>query len=395
MGRQEWKEMEKRGKQKENEGEVNKYPEIWVTSPSKTRIAHWKNVNNSAGLVHLGFQLDDGSEQGMYEINVKSTKFSETKTTFEVREYVLARFEVKVTTPDHISARKEILSIGVCAEYFFGQPVRGNATVSVSNDRKKCLAKLEKSEPKSTLPHRFTEKNTRFLLTFPANILSPQSPSHPLLPPTSQTALAHPRPYLLTHPPYLLITTALSPHPPPLSPHPTHLTHAHLSPHLPTSPTALISSPHPPPYPHSPLLPTSHRPYPPTTDLYPHPPHPPQPLSPHPLPPTRPPLSLHLHALIPLTTSPHPPPHPSPTALIPHPPYPHPPHPPPLSLHSHLDLTHRPHPPQLTALNSPPTSTTSPRSPPAFIPSSHPPATLDSLCSPHKTPTHRRAPARC
>ncbi|XP_069999796.1 alpha-2-macroglobulin-like protein 1 isoform X2 [Penaeus vannamei] len=124
-----------------------KYPEIWVTSPSKTRIAHWKNVNNSAGLVHLGFQLDDGSEQGMYEINVKSTKFSETKTTFEVREYVLARFEVKVTTPDHISARKEILSIGVCAEYFFGQPVRGNATVSVSNDRKKCMAKLEKSEP--------------------------------------------------------------------------------------------------------------------------------------------------------------------------------------------------------------------------------------------------------
>ena len=39
------------------------YPEIWVTTPSRNRIAQWKNVSNSEGLVHLDFQLADEPEE--------------------------------------------------------------------------------------------------------------------------------------------------------------------------------------------------------------------------------------------------------------------------------------------------------------------------------------------
>lgn len=39
------------------------YPEVWVTTPSRTRIAQWRNVSNIAGLVHLSMVLADEPEE--------------------------------------------------------------------------------------------------------------------------------------------------------------------------------------------------------------------------------------------------------------------------------------------------------------------------------------------
>ncbi|XP_069167079.1 alpha-1-macroglobulin-like [Procambarus clarkii] len=39
------------------------YPEVWVETPARTRIAQWKNVNNTAGLLHLDFDLADEPEK--------------------------------------------------------------------------------------------------------------------------------------------------------------------------------------------------------------------------------------------------------------------------------------------------------------------------------------------
>ncbi|XP_047485551.1 alpha-1-inhibitor 3-like isoform X2 [Penaeus chinensis] len=126
---------------------TEEYPEIWVTAPSKTRVAQWNNVNNSAGLVHLSFQLADEPEQGMYRISVKNSQNGVTWTTFEVIEYVLPRFEVKVTAPGHITGKDEAFTIGVCAEYTFGQPVRGSATIEVSNGMSdRCQTQLVETE---------------------------------------------------------------------------------------------------------------------------------------------------------------------------------------------------------------------------------------------------------
>ncbi|XP_063596596.1 alpha-2-macroglobulin-like protein 1 [Penaeus indicus] len=126
---------------------TEEYPEIWITSASKSRVAQWNNVANSGGLVHLSFQLADEPEQGLYTISVKNSQNGVTQTTFEVKEYVVPRFEVKVTSPAYISARDETFSIGVCAEYTFGQPVRGNVTIGVSNEKNgRCQTRLVKTE---------------------------------------------------------------------------------------------------------------------------------------------------------------------------------------------------------------------------------------------------------
>ncbi|XP_042884509.1 alpha-1-inhibitor 3-like [Penaeus japonicus] len=121
------------------------YPEIWVTTPSNTRIAQWKNVNNSAGLVHLSFQLADETEKGVYSIRMKTSGGRSYSVPFRVEEYVLPRFEVKVTPPNFILATDDRFSIEVSALYTFGQHVKGTLTLQVFNNKeKKCKVFLRK-----------------------------------------------------------------------------------------------------------------------------------------------------------------------------------------------------------------------------------------------------------
>ncbi|XP_042884512.1 alpha-1-inhibitor 3-like isoform X2 [Penaeus japonicus] len=124
------------------------YQEIWVTTPSRTRIAQWKNVTTSAGLVHLSLQLADEPEEGSYTIHVKGADGRSNTNRFKVEEYVLPRFEVKMTPPKYVLASDEKFVFSVCAKYTFGQPVKGNVTFDVNNNqRKKCRVKVTREEP--------------------------------------------------------------------------------------------------------------------------------------------------------------------------------------------------------------------------------------------------------
>ncbi|XP_047480269.1 alpha-1-macroglobulin-like [Penaeus chinensis] len=122
------------------------YPEIWVTTQSKTRVAQWMNVDNSAGLVHLSFHLADELEQGYYSITVKDSGRMTTRKVFKVEEYVLPRFEVKVTPPDFLLASDEQFAVEVSAMYAFGRPVKGSVTLEISNDMsRKCRVVIKKT----------------------------------------------------------------------------------------------------------------------------------------------------------------------------------------------------------------------------------------------------------
>jgi len=111
------------------------YAEVYVENPSGSRIAQWLNVTNAGGLVHLDLQLIDEADQGVYKIKVRRTPNSDVQEqTFKVEDYVLPRFELKVTPPSYFLADREILELKVCAKYTFGQPVRGNLSVTVRNN---------------------------------------------------------------------------------------------------------------------------------------------------------------------------------------------------------------------------------------------------------------------
>ncbi|XP_047480379.1 alpha-1-inhibitor 3-like [Penaeus chinensis] len=123
------------------------YPEIWVTTPSRTRIAQWKNVSTSVGLVHLAFQLADEPEEGSYTIHVEGPDGRMNTNRFKVEEYVLPRFEVKMTPPKYVLASDETFVFSVCAKYTFGQPVKGNVSFTLNNDqRRKCRVEATRNE---------------------------------------------------------------------------------------------------------------------------------------------------------------------------------------------------------------------------------------------------------
>nr|XP_053627786.1 murinoglobulin-2-like [Cherax quadricarinatus] len=122
---------------------TDQYPLVWIETPSRTRIAQWKTVDNTAGLVHLDFDLADEPEKGLYTIYVDTQEESHSTTNFKVEDFVLPRFEVTLKPPSYILATDESFTFTVCANYTFGQPVKGNLSLTViNNQRKKCEVRV-------------------------------------------------------------------------------------------------------------------------------------------------------------------------------------------------------------------------------------------------------------
>lgn len=112
---------------------TDKYPLVWIETPSGSRIAQWTEVDNS-GLVQQSMKLSDEPEQGTYKIHVHPPKGENAVIkTFKVEEYVLPRFEVTVKPPNYLLGSDPKFNLTVCAKYTYGQPVRGNFILKVDN----------------------------------------------------------------------------------------------------------------------------------------------------------------------------------------------------------------------------------------------------------------------
>ncbi|XP_042855895.1 alpha-1-inhibitor 3-like [Penaeus japonicus] len=108
--------------------------EVWITSPANTRLAQWRDVNNSLGLVQLEFPLAEQVKEGDYTIHVK-TGGRVTKKNFKVEPYTLPRFIVTVIPPPYTLVTDDIIKVTVCADYTYGQPVTGSGILRVKKNR--------------------------------------------------------------------------------------------------------------------------------------------------------------------------------------------------------------------------------------------------------------------
>ncbi|XP_071524050.1 alpha-2-macroglobulin-like [Panulirus ornatus] len=122
-----------------------KYPEVWVTTPSGTRIAQWRDVDNSAGLIHMDLNLADEPEEGSYTVFVRTQYDKVQKKSFRVEEYVLPRFEMTFKPPPSVLAIDSSFNFTVCAKYTFGQPVKGSVILHLKNNEfEECEREVEK-----------------------------------------------------------------------------------------------------------------------------------------------------------------------------------------------------------------------------------------------------------
>uniref|UniRef100_A0A8C2KZM5 Alpha-macroglobulin receptor-binding domain-containing protein n=1 Tax=Cyprinus carpio TaxID=7962 RepID=A0A8C2KZM5_CYPCA len=109
------------------------YSVVAVEDNQNNRIGQWTNVSSTRWILQLSHGLNPEAPVGMYTLRA----FIGDRTTsqvFEVKKYVLPKFEVTVKAPQMYSVGDLGLEINVCSKYTYGQPVPGQALVEVCRE---------------------------------------------------------------------------------------------------------------------------------------------------------------------------------------------------------------------------------------------------------------------
>ncbi|XP_078694938.1 alpha-2-macroglobulin-like isoform X5 [Branchiostoma floridae x Branchiostoma belcheri] len=97
---------------------------VWIEDKTGSRINQWLDVPTVKGLASLEQQLSKEPVLGKWSINAQIADTT-YKTTFEVDEYVLPKFEVEISPPPWIPVDMEVIPAVICGKYTYGKPVLG------------------------------------------------------------------------------------------------------------------------------------------------------------------------------------------------------------------------------------------------------------------------------
>ncbi|CAO2606747.1 Pregnancy zone protein [Lemmus lemmus] len=106
------------------------FPVIYIENPKRNRIFQWQNIDLQIGLHQLSFPLSVEPALGTYKAVVQKDTGKKIEHSFEVNEYVLPKFEVKVKMPKTIAFLDEKFEVSACGLYTYGKPVPGLVTIS-------------------------------------------------------------------------------------------------------------------------------------------------------------------------------------------------------------------------------------------------------------------------
>ncbi|XP_040828168.1 pregnancy zone protein-like [Ochotona curzoniae] len=104
---------------------------VYIENPKRNRIFQWQSIKLQGGLTQLSFPLSVEPILGSYKVVVLRQPGKRTEHSFEVQEYVLPKFEVKVKMPKTIGILDEEFPVTVCASYTYGKPVPSLVTINV------------------------------------------------------------------------------------------------------------------------------------------------------------------------------------------------------------------------------------------------------------------------
>lgn len=95
------------------------YKQVFIFDPSGSRVNQWLNVENLNGLVDLELPMSEEPNMGQWIIEVRSgevEKESVQKAFFQVKKYVLPKFEVFINHKKRISASEEAILASICSK---------------------------------------------------------------------------------------------------------------------------------------------------------------------------------------------------------------------------------------------------------------------------------------
>ncbi|XP_076859336.1 alpha-2-macroglobulin-like protein 1 [Brachyhypopomus gauderio] len=106
------------------------FPTVELQDPNSNRIGQWLNKSTSDGFLDLTYPMSPEAPQGFYTITAWNERNEATRQDFEIKEYVLPKFEVTVDLPV-ITVLDTVVTLKVCAKYTYGKPVMGSVTAVV------------------------------------------------------------------------------------------------------------------------------------------------------------------------------------------------------------------------------------------------------------------------
>ena len=98
---------------------------VFITDPKRNRIKQWLNASIQDGVFASSFQLNEEQTLGDYTIHVDTQVTQKKSKTFEVNEYVLPQFEVKVIAPKYVTYDDPKFTATVDAKYTHGKSING------------------------------------------------------------------------------------------------------------------------------------------------------------------------------------------------------------------------------------------------------------------------------
>ncbi|XP_043115318.1 alpha-2-macroglobulin-like isoform X2 [Puntigrus tetrazona] len=123
-----------------------KYSKVLLEDSKNNRIGQWTNISSTRWILQLSHELNPEARQGIYKLVAYIGELS-MQHYFEVKKYVLPKFEMTINPPKEISFGASDMTMEVCGKYTFGKPVAGKARVEVCREHLKYITDIDLISP--------------------------------------------------------------------------------------------------------------------------------------------------------------------------------------------------------------------------------------------------------
>ncbi|XP_074536146.1 alpha-2-macroglobulin-P-like [Halichoeres trimaculatus] len=103
-----------------------KFKLVELVDANSNRIAQWVDLPCDRGILDLSHPTDPGAVTGTYTIAAITDKKEKISQSFQVKKFVLPKFEVTVQAPSAVTIFNKEIIFKVCGKYTYGKPVSGS-----------------------------------------------------------------------------------------------------------------------------------------------------------------------------------------------------------------------------------------------------------------------------
>ncbi|KAL5005061.1 hypothetical protein ScPMuIL_018517 [Solemya velum] len=125
----------------------DKLRSVVVEDPNGVRMMQWQNMGTTKGIKSGTFSLSDNPVLGVWKIVAKLGRRRKAVQDFEVKKYVLPKYEIVIKPPSYLTVETKVVSVEICARYAHGEPVKGQLKARVCVQPTQSMAEYNWRRP--------------------------------------------------------------------------------------------------------------------------------------------------------------------------------------------------------------------------------------------------------